>query len=166
MKITEISHDGDGVEKNEGKNGALCVRENKTNDCEDKSGLCVSFIVFVSCLRLGGVHVETSMGKFLRTSIGKSLSVVCCQLKCLHDSWTSCVHHNISINFLLEAKRCARQLSSVLVDERERKILFVMIFGEHEKVLRFSRDYFMLLACTDLRTSRVVLFFCSVTDPV
>lgn len=41
---------------------------------------------------------------------------------------------------------------------RERKFLFVMIFGEREKLFRFSRDYFMLPACTDLKKNRVCYF--------
>lgn len=60
---------------------------------------------------------------------------------------------------MLVGKWLAQKLqSSSATLKSGRKILFVMIFGEREKLLRFSRDYFMLPACTDLRKNRVCYF--------
>lgn len=84
-----------------------------------------------------------------------ALSVVCWQLRSLHDSVDQ------HIQSALEGKLAQESLPSLPVWVREKgkhKILFVMIFGEREKVLRFSRDYFMLPACTDLSESRACYF--------
>lgn len=149
---------------------------NKINDCNENSftqinGIFVFSIVLVRILSQEKQQVKESfkdISKFHSSNFHfPSIQSVISRLAAFKES-TTLDHfsnsvprvalidatHPLSLEYGL---RKSSNFSSTTL-KSGRKILFVMIFGEREKVLRFSRDYFMLPACTDLRKDRVCYF--------
>lgn len=122
------------------------------------AGVVVYVASVVSVPSRASVRRRLSTGNFLRTSI---MHGVISRLLAIKES-TRLRGPAPFMTFALEGKLAQESLPSLPVGAREEgkhRRLFVMIFGEREKVLRFSRDYFMLPACTELSESRACVIF-------
>lgn len=157
LKITEISYgEKNSRHTKSGIKGERCVGEKKTKQMIARVDVCAVTVVWVPSRVL--VRRELSTGNFLRTSI---VHGVISRLLTIKES-TRLRGPAPFMKFALEVKLAQESLPSLPVGAREEgkhRTLFVMIFGERENVLRFSRDYFMLPACTELSESRACVIF-------